>query len=233
MIRISFPGGAGGNWLKGTIDIEAIPADGVVNFHKHQRNLNDILLMHEIDINKFDFLYSGSSYFNFYLNVIYKAFYYEQGVFDNLTDSEKYRMAFLKSVDTAKFLCQYAEIEHAIHFDFGDLVNNDQKFHNKIQDLQIGNGCPVLSYKDFAKRKHKFISTCVTPIGIYENFNDPMWVTFVLGQLMNLDVSPVEFSIYDRKNFELSQQFAQDNYHLCQHTQVLMFDTSVVLPKLL
>ena len=233
MIKISFPGGAGGNWLKHTLDILDVPESGIVNFHRRYPTINDISLIHELDVNKFDFLYSGCSYFNFYLNVVYKLFHHDIRIFDNIDIPENYLRAFLELINTAKFLCRFAEIESSIHFDFDELVNDGQLFHNKIQDLQIGNSCPVLSYTDFVKRKQKFVDTCVCPDGIYKNFDNPVWVTFVLGQLMNLNIIPVTFSIYDRKNLELSQQFAQDNYHLCQHNQVHMFDTSVVLPKLL
>ena len=75
-------------------------------------------LVHEIDPLKFKYLLSGKSYFNFYLNVIYKYFHHDKDIFTE-TDYKNY---FLECVNTARFLCKFDHIHKHIFFNFDDLI---------------------------------------------------------------------------------------------------------------
>ena len=56
---INYPGGAGGNWLKTVLDGEPNWDSVGVNFHKHTVP-SKIELVHSLDPNEFEYLYSGS-----------------------------------------------------------------------------------------------------------------------------------------------------------------------------
>ena len=100
---ISFPGGSGGNWLYNTLTNQTYNY-GSANFHTSSDKKEK--LVHEIDPLKFKYLLSGKSYFNFYLNVIYKYFHHDKDIFTE-TDYKNY---FLECVNTARFLCKFDHI---------------------------------------------------------------------------------------------------------------------------
>jgi len=229
MINISFPGGAGGNWLISTLNFESIQHN-TINFHKHSTNKNyNIRLVHELDQNKFDYLFSGKSYFNFYVNVLYKCFHKEFDIFNTTS----YKTHFLECINTARFICAFDKIFDRVFFNFEDLVNSPEKFYKKLHEFQTVNKFDKLNYEDFATRQQKFISTCVNISEIYENFDNMIWVCFVLGQLMNSDIVPNDFFIFEKQNQQKCIDFALDQYHNCRLRQVQHFDSNVCLPKLL
>ena len=129
---ISFPGGSGGNWLYNTLTNQTYNY-GSVNFHTSSDKKEK--LVHEIDPLKFKYLLSGKSYFNFYLNVIYKYFHHDKDIFTE-TDYKNY---FLECVNTARFLCKFDHIHKHIFFNFDDLINAPDNFYTQITKFQIDN----------------------------------------------------------------------------------------------
>jgi hypothetical protein len=230
MIKISFPGGCGGNWLVSTITRELL-SGARINFHQHQWSSHSlsIKLVHELDTANFDYLYSGASYFNFYLNVIYKFFHVERNIFAQ----HSYQDYFLESVNTARFVCKFSKIQDHIWFDFDQLVTEPDRFFKQLTLLQEQYQLPVLSDSEFDQRRSNFLNTCVDPSDVFENFNHLLWVTFVLGQLMEQDIVPSDFVIYKQENFQLCSKFAQQHYQKCVHTKFYNFNTKVFLPRLL
>ena len=229
MINISFPGGAGGNWLGSTINLESV-RHNPVNFHNHIKNKNyQIRIIHELNPNKFHYLFSGKSYFNFYANVLYKFFHYELDIFNTTS----YKTHFLECINTARFICAFDKIFDSVFFNFEDLVNSPEKFYNKLCEFQTANNFDKSSYEDFVLRQQKFTSTCVNTLGVYENFDNMIWVCFVLGQLMNSDIVPNDFVIFEKQNQQKCIDFALTQYHNCRLRQVQYFSTNVCLPKLL
>lgn len=231
MIHISFPGGAGGNWLLNLLCRESLP-DNPINFHKHdftQIKKYPIKLVHELDPTKFDYLYSGKSYFNFYLNVIYKFFHNVLNIF-NQTD---YNTHFLECVNTARFLCRFDQIYDHVFFNYDDLIDAPGNFYTQLYKFQIKNSYDIISEEDFLLRRARFINTCVNPVAIKHNFDNMVWVCFVIGQLMNLNLVPQDFLIHEYQNQDSCKQFALDNYQQCTLTKIYDIDTNVFMPKLL
>ena len=227
MISISFPGGAGGNWLKSVIQHESHPIQ-VVNFHVHT-TINLVSLTHETDPSKFDYLFSGETYFNFYLNVVYKLFHHDQNIF-NVTD---YKTHFLECVNTARFLCQFDCLRNKIYFNFDDLVDHPDQFYKKLLDFQTTNNFLPTKLNNFQMRRERFINTCVNPTNIYENFDNMIWVCFVIGQLMNHNIVPDNFVIYEKQHQKDCQRFAIQNYDRCELRKVHQFDTKIFFPNLI
>ena len=218
---ISFPGGAGGNWLKSVLEEDYIEAN-TVNFHKHNR-WGFVTLSHVLDPAKFDYLLSGNYYFNFFVNVIYKWFHNDM----NFTKVKDYKNYYTECVNTAKYICQFDGIKQHIYFDFKHLIDEDKKFYKCILAARPN---LELSYVDFIYKKNLFFQTMVDTRDIYENFDNQIWVTFVLGQLMNHQIIPDNFSIYDPENQKLSAEFAKRYYDHCKLIDVHHFDSKVTLP---
>lgn len=223
---ISFPGGSGGNWLYNTLTYQTYNY-GSVNFHTSSDKKEK--LVHEIDPLKFKYLLSGKSYFNFYLNVIYKYFHHDKDIFTE-TDYKNY---FLECVNTARFLCKFDHIHKHIFFNFDDLISAPDNFYTQISRFQTDNNYQLIPNEEFLKRRAVFISTCVNPSTIHLNFDNMFWVCFVIGQLMNMDLVPTEFSIYEYQNQDKCKQFALDNFKYCTLNNVHNFDTDVFMPNIL
>ena len=227
MINISYPGGSGGNWLLAMLNFEPIQTDSI-NFHNHVKNKNyPIQLIHELDLTKFDYLLSGKSYFNFYLNVMYKLFHNKQDIF-NQTDYKNY---FLTCVNTARYICNYDQIYPQVFFNFDDLITDQDKFYNKLDEFQEVNKFDKTGYKDFLFRRTAFINSCVDVDEVYENCENMVWVCFVIGQLMNLNIVPSNFIIFKEENQQQCIQFARDNYDKCSLNLVYRFNNLISLPK--
>ena len=80
-VTIFYPIGAGGNWLKSTLALTPLNNQKYVNFHGNQQSW--VNLKHTIeDIGGSDLIFSGSSYFNFFVNHIYKHYCYEKDIFN-------------------------------------------------------------------------------------------------------------------------------------------------------
>jgi hypothetical protein len=225
---LSYPGGVGANWLVKVINQTPI-LSGRVNFHYDRSKNRSISLVHETDVTKFDYLYSGSSYFNFYINVLLKYFIHEARIFD----SDQYATSFLTCVNTARYICKFEQINEHLFFNFDELVNAPAVFVTKVNQLQTKLGVGITGIEDFIKQRDIFISTCVNPLGVYENFDNMFWVCFVIGQLMNYDCVPTDFIISDPDNQDKCKKFAEQNYYRCKLNKVYMFDTKIHLPDLL
>jgi hypothetical protein len=229
LTTISFPGGAGGNWLASVINFEEYQKD-LAHFHKHTKNKNyNFVVIHELDPTKFDYLYSGKSYFNFYLNVVYKLFHHDLNIFTQ-TD---YRTHFLECVNTARFLCKFDQIYDHVFFNYDDLIDSPVNFYRQLYTFQKDNSYDICSEEDFLLHRNMYVDTCVNPIGIEHNFDNMFWVCFVIGQLMNLELVPKDFSIYEYQNQDECKQFALDNYQHCTLTKIHNIDTNIFMPNLL
>jgi hypothetical protein len=221
---LSFPGGSGGNWLKSVIENEPL-VPGQINFHTHTVE-SKVKCVHFLNTTEFDYLLSGTYYFNFYLNVIYKFFYKH----DNFFKRNNYKESYTCCVNTARFLCQFDTIKDSIFFNFDDLINDDEKFYNCI--IKSTNDISI-NYQDFTLKKNAFFNTLVDSSDVYENFNNQIWVAFVLGQLINLGICPDDFSIYLPETQKQSAAFAYDNYKFCKLNNVHHFKTEITLPNLM
>jgi hypothetical protein len=222
---LSFPGGAGGNWLNKVISNQPI-LSGTVNFH-YRHYQSHLFFIHETDTTKFDYLYSGESYFNFYINALLKCFIHEQNIFNAVS----YKESFLTCVNTARYICKYEQIKEHIFLNFDDLINSPEVFLGQVNRIQDELKIHCTNISDFIEYQKTFISTCVNPINLYENFDNMFWVCFVIGQLMNYDCVPDDFIISDPSNQHKCKKFAEQNYHRCKLNKVHFFDTNIHLPE--
>ena len=201
------------------------------NFHYNNYTDHRIvgLKTHSINPSDFDYLYSGSYFFNFYINVLYKHFYLESKKFNNACYNEK----FLECVNTARHICKFDNIKHLIFFDFDDLLSAPDTFLSQINCLQRKLNLQETTGIDFLEKRTLFFNTCVNTTKLHENFDNIFWVAFVLGHLMNMDIVPTDFSISAYDNQDLCKQFAETHYNKCVLNKVHHFETNIHLPLFL
>lgn len=223
---LSYTGGVGGNWLAKVINQNLI-LPNKVNFHYDRGKNRSIRLVHELDVTKFDYLYSGSCYFNFFTNCWLKHYIHEQNIFNTIP----YEKSLLACVATAMHICKFDQIKDHIFFNFDELVDMPAAFLNKVNQLQTKLGIGITGIEDFIKQRDIFISTCVNTLDVYENFDNMYWVCFVIGELMNYNCVPKNFLISLYENQDKCKEFAQENYKKCKLTKVRQFNTNVYLPN--
>jgi hypothetical protein len=106
-------------------------------------------------------------------------------------------------------------------------------FYTQLYKFQIEHSYKITSEEDFLLRRNRYVNTCVNPIPIKPKFDNMFWVCFVIGQLMDLDIVPQDFFIYEYQNQDRCKQFALDHYQQCTLTKTHDFDTDVFMPNLL
>jgi len=227
---LNYPGGAGGNWLKKVLLNQPL-RQNTKNFHYDRHSNNKIIGCKDHSLNPldFDYLYSGSYFFNFYVNVIYKHFYLEVDKFNN----KNYKETYLECINTSRHICKYATIKDLIFFNFDNLLFEPETFLIQVNCVQEKIKLQETSITNFLQQRKLFFDTCVSTAELHENFDNSVWVAFVLGQLMNLDIVPTDFVISDYDNQNLCMQFAKANYDKCTLNEVHHFNTNVQLPHFL
>ena len=204
---IGYPGGAGGQWLSLAIDQVPLHNEKYVNFHLvHRPTGYKVGHYHKCDL-----LLSGTYYFNFYANHVYKFFYKTMNYYEKLSYSENW----LKSVAAAFWICEFDQFFDRIYFNYNHLINNHDDFYHKIVDCQRLLNKLLLDKDSYTIRRQKFINSCVNVNNSVNNFDDMLWVSFILGQLMHYKIIP-NFSIAEKQNYALCQQFAVDNIKHCK-----------------
>lgn len=207
---ISFPGGAGGNWL--LYFLYNVPVDGDrINFHDHiwyRSFKTKIRLEHELDPSKFNFLYSGTAYLNFYLNVMFKFFHWDLKIFEQ----KSYQEYFLLSVNTARFICKFKNIKDHIFFNSDSLILDPKLFYETVRQFKKDLELPDADYKSFLDYREAFLATNIRPNEVFENFDNFFWITFVLGYLMNENIVPTDFVISNPENFDDCKNFVKKHY---------------------
>jgi hypothetical protein len=222
-----YPMGAGGHWLKSTIT--QVPLEDKHYSHFHELDIEEswIRLQHLDTFSDNGLIFSGSYYFNFFVNHMYKCYHSQQNLFDNYDHETHWKLMISVSFG----ICQSVKNKKYIDFNFDNLIIDPNNFYNTIVDLQKTDNKPIISYDDFLHRRKKFIDSCVNIDNLIENFDNKFWIAFVLGQLMLHDISPI-FSITDPDNQDLCKKFAKDHYKQCQLKNFSMIDTKVFLPTI-
>lgn len=219
---LSYTGGAGGHWLKRLLLQEPYQSS-MINFHQETQS-DRVHVTHQFDPLKFDYFYTGKTYYNFYTNMLQKCYYNENST------QYTYSEFLLTCVSTALFVCSFDKIHHLRYFDFDHLTNNPEQFHKQVVGAQTKFNLPLVEYQTFLEYRTVFVDTCVNVSYNYEDFNDLIWVCFVLGQLQYKNIYP-SFPINDANNQDLIKEFSLDNYKHCNFRDIWLTNNSVFLPN--
>lgn len=233
MVTINFPGGAGGNWLISILTSEPLPTGPVLNWHNHAKSKyeNPFRLVHHLN-DQYDILYSGTYYFNFYLNLLFKHYLVDANF------QPTYQQRFDKMFEVARWLWDWHQIHSHKPADlsFDDLVTNRLTFYESMCRLQESHDLPCTKVNEFETRRNLFFETCVKSDDQFENFNSMTFVIFVLAWLERQGHYPHEhthFIMNDPKNQHRCKKFVSEHYHLCPTIQHYVFDSGRECPDFL
>jgi hypothetical protein len=232
-VKISFPGGAGGQWLLRVLlnfddDFNRIHFHGSGAFQSVIPG-SGIDTCHELDPAQFTHLLGGDYYFNFYANVVYKLFHHDLNWFK----TKSYQHNLLNCVNNAKFICAFANIRNRVTFDWHHLIHSPTEFYQAVVSAQQQVNKQKISFEKFLYYRDLFLSTCVNIQPLWQNWDNMLWISWVLGQLMEQNIVPLDFSISDPENQYRCINFARENYAACKFDTTHVFLNGPIIPILL
>lgn len=206
LIKIRYPTGAGGQWLSKVLSNYVFTENHYGNFHLPADSWVDI--RHNIN-EPCDYVYSGVHQFNFFCNHVYKFYHLSLDQFQK----SDYSIWFKQIVATSFELEKDQRHNIVPYFKFEDLIFRPNSFYNKIIKVQEDHSQPISTLSYFDHARTLFINSCVNTVDYFNNFDSLLWVSFVMGQLMDLSIYP-SFDIGIVNNYNAVKDFAWKNYCL-------------------
>lgn len=224
MINLSYVPGIGGNWLKKIV--LNIPIIGIAgHFHSPHIPTKQLAINH--DLVKFDYLYYGEHWFNFYLNQIYKLCHLDMNMFSTLS----YEKCFLQCVTEAHLL-KFRSLADRAFFKFEDLLFDPEKFLWCVHQLQGQLQVEKVGQESFFNSRKAFFSTCVDVNDSYNNTNNIFYICYALGELKCVGFTPTNFLINDPTNREKCLEYIhQHRKYLMLDIPVYHFNSAVTMPN--
>lgn len=212
---------------------ESLPASRVLHWHQHtDPNLkNPFQLAHRLD-DLYDILYSGSFFFNFYLNILHKFYAIDKKF------NPTYQDRFNKMFEVARWLHDWSVTYHNKQADliFDDLISNHLTFFENTTKIQQSHNLPCIDLAAFNRRRLLFFETCVKSATCFENFDNMTFVIFVLAWLERQGSFPHQhehFIMNDIHAQDQCKQFALDNYQRCPILRNFVFEQGTNCPDFL
>lgn len=177
-IKISLPGGAGGNWLGHLIHCleinEFTPAHGVINYHKHYKSSN-VTFTHDVSDKTMTFFNSNHP-FNIYLNVVKKLRFHDSDILNTCTIQERFEILASEASSKLFFL------EERTDLSWDDIFLDSNRFIQALYALLDQHNL-VFTKNDLICNAaiNEYRSTCVDPWDHYNNFDSIYWLGWCNG----------------------------------------------------
>jgi hypothetical protein len=202
-IRLHYPMGSGGHWLRAVLEHNQFEQSQYINFH-YDSPEHWVFLSHSPD--DFDIALSGQYHFNFFCNQIYKHLYHEVNFFSSSDYATIVSRLTAMSVGIKTFSIQIPDP----YFDFDQLIHSPAIFLHNIQQLQQANDQSATGLENFQRARTLFLDSCVDVSKYYNNSSSVWWNLYCVGQLICLGTNP-EFDIRDTQNFDRLRLFVQQH----------------------
>lgn len=174
-----YPPGAGGSWLISTLH-QLSWCQNQPHYHNVWRQSELMQNIHHRVLANYQppniVVFGGVSWFNFYLNTIYKLYHLERSW---LTPD---RAPFLinKMIELVSVIREHERYRN--NFEWEWLFDNQPRLHQTITEFQLQHGADAIDCNNFEQRAQHYIHTCVNPVLIFEDWSNLYWVCAVLGQ---------------------------------------------------
>ena len=214
MTTLSFPGGAGGNWIK------KILFDDAFDYNTNEGHFHagtDILypaieLSH--DTAQFDILLNGNCCLNIALNMAVKFHMIQARSYVTASWGEAVATVLDCVNSTVHKYSEFSATEPDL--DYKSLFVYPDVFLEQIHTVQTKLGLPKIDREKFLEQRQKYVDSCVCSVDIIQNWENEFWVIYILGDLQQQGICP-EFTIFDRNNWSETVAWAQDNYVHCRY----------------
>jgi hypothetical protein len=221
-----YPPGAGGSWLIHTL--YQLPTK-TIQPHFHSVWLDPELMQNihhrDMDVQKISdslVVFGGDSWFNIYLNLIYKLYHLERG----WLVSRQPEFLIRKMINLITVIR-----EHEIYcrdFVWEWLFYDWQQFYQCVANFQQQHQANVIDSTEFDRRRTNYIASCVNPMLIFEDWNSLYWICAVLGQAQ---YQKIQFDITEF-NIDHLRIIAQQVYPTLDAIPCVNTKTQIVIPTL-
>lgn len=219
-----YPPGAGGSWLIHTL--HQLPIQPLrPHFHTVWQDPELMQSVHHqsMDVKKISELlvvFGGDSWFNMYLNLIYKLYHLERGWL--VTQQPDFLIR--KMINLVTVIREHEP--YARDFVWEWLFYDWQRFYQRVATFQQQYQSNVIVPAEFASRRIQYIATCVNPMLIFEDWNNLYWTCAVLGQAR---YQKIQFDITGLTCGQL-QELARQIYPTLDAVPCVNTMTQIVIP---
>ena len=184
------PPGAGGSWLISTLHQLDWNQDQP-HFHNVWRQPELMQNIHHRSLTNHQpqnlVVFGGVSWFNFYLNIIYKLYYLERA----WLTADRTHFLINKMIELVSVIREHERYTNDFEWEW--LFSDQPRLYQTITQFQLQHAAAVIDCNNFEQRAQHYIQTCVNPVLIFEDWNNLYWVCAVLGlaryQSHQLDLS--------------------------------------------
>jgi hypothetical protein len=175
-LRISYPGGSGGNWLSNLIyslENGLGPVQEQVNWHKNNKSDN-VQLCHDVE-DKSQVFFNGRAVFNIYLNVVEKFRKHDQQM--HLTDITE-RFETLASEASSKLFF----LDERIDLNWDYIFLDTPVFVDQLLDTLDRHNINYQPNRTLCKVAiDNYKKTCADPALYFDNFESEEWLGWCNG----------------------------------------------------
>ena len=226
-----YPPGAGGSWLIHTLHqcptrllqphFHTVWQDPELMQDIHCQNLGQKIFPQSLKIIRDPMVVlGGDSWFNMYLNLIYKLYHLER----NWLVTQTHDFLIHKMINLVTVIRDHET--YARDFVWEWLFYDWQRFYQCVAHFQQQHRANVITPTDFDSRRIQYISTCVNPVLIFEDWNNLYWICAVLGQAQ---YQKIQFDITGLDRDQLAD-LAQSIYPTLHAIPCVNTKTEIIIP---
>jgi hypothetical protein len=174
-----YPPGAGGSWLIHTL--HQLPTQPLQpHFHTVWQDPELMQNVHhrDMDVKKISeslVVLGGDSWFNIYLNLVYKLYHLERG----WLVIKQPDFLIRKMINLVTVIREHEPYRRDFVWEW--LFYDWQKFYQCVATFQQQYQSNVMVSAEFDSRRIQYIATCVNPMLIFEDWHNLYWICAVLG----------------------------------------------------
>ena len=213
--QLAFPGGAGGNWVKKTLYShnweEFSEVDQGGHFHQGNDSLYELNLTH--DFEQADFRMNGDCCLNVYLNQTVKFHKLQNNSYKDKTWSEAFNQTINNAFNIATLYSQ-ARI-YPVDLDYRALFLNPSLFHVQLNCVAEALELEPISRVYYEKSRMRYIQSCVSTEEVFCDWDNELWVAYVLGDLQYQEIYPHDIDVMDENSYPDTVKWAQEHVRKC------------------
>jgi hypothetical protein len=219
-----YPPGAGGSWLIHTL--HQLPTQPLQpHFHTVWQDPELMQNVHhqDMDVKKISeslVVLGGDSWFNIYLNLVYKLYHLERG----WLVIKQPDFLIRKMINLVTVIREHEP--YARDFVWEWLFYDWQRFYQCVATFQQQYQSNVMVPAEFDSRRIQYIATCVNPMLIFEDWHNLYWICAVLGQAR---YQKIQFDINGLDRNQL-RELAEQIYPTLDAIPCVNTKTQIVIP---
>jgi hypothetical protein len=220
-----YPPGAGGSWLIHTLHqcpqqplqphFHTVWQDPELMQNVHHQELGEIKIFDPPLV-----VFGGDSWFNMYLNLVYKLYHLQRG----WMATRQQDFLIRKMINLVTVIREHEP--YARDFVWEWLFYDWEQFYQRIAKFQQQHKSDIINPAEFDSRRIQYIATCVNPMLIFEDWHNLYWICAVLGQAR---YQKIHFDITGLDRGQL-QELARQIYPKLDAIPCVNTMTQIVIP---